>query len=101
MKYCAQIVSAGVGATRPRVPIFSTTSQAGSFLLDSVLTLNHSAEALGSSYARAQVLGRIAKGSDISTQNVAQYVGTPAVARDMLRIIEAFGTDKLHYYGMS
>ena len=61
-------------------------------------TLNHSASAFGAAYGNALVYGDLIK---TRSERVLQYVGTPSVARDMLRIVEAHGEDKLQYWGFS
>ena len=60
--------------------------------------MNSSDTALGALYADAQILGNLAHAR---MAHVAQYVGTPTVARDMLSIIRAHGIDKLQYWGFS
>ena len=68
------------------------------FILSFSETLNHSASSLSHLYEGAHIYGEIAKAR---TENVTKYVGTPAVARDMLEIVKAHGRDKLHYWGFS
>ena len=77
---------------------FSSVAESGMFLIEFVKTLNHSTSALGEAYGHSHNYGSIAK-AEIG--EVAQYVGTPAVARDMLSIVEALGQDKLQYWGIS
>ena len=68
------------------------------FLTKASETLNHSSGALGAAYGNARVYGNLIKAR---SGRVLQYVGTPSVARDMLRIVEAYGEDKLQYWGFS
>ena len=89
---------AGVGATTPSLNPFISQSQAGKSFLDYVPTLNHSDSAFGAWHASAQSLGNLAQAR---VGNLAQYVSTSAVARDMLGIVKAYGFDKLQYYGLS
>ncbi|KAF8910277.1 hypothetical protein CPB85DRAFT_1562210 [Mucidula mucida] len=50
-------------------------------------------------WANAQLLGQLAKDRD--TAGLLPYIGTENVARDMLRIIETAGQEKLLYWGAS
>ena len=62
--------------------------------------LNSSASSLHSLYGKAQILGNLAYDRP-GIRDVSPYVGTPTVARDMLSIVEAFGQEKLQYWGFS
>ena len=59
---------------------------------------NESVSSFGRSLAQSQVLAKLAADR---IQLVAESVGTPAVATDMLNIVRAFGQEKLNYYGIS
>ena len=60
--------------------------------------MNESISAFGRSLSQSQILAKLAVDR---VQLVAESVGTPAVATDMLNIVKAFGQDKLNYYGVS
>jgi pimeloyl-ACP methyl ester carboxylesterase len=61
-------------------------------------TVNSSDDSLGRSYAQYQILGDLGvkRANDTS-----RLVSTAFTARDMLRITEAFGREKLLYWGFS
>ncbi|KAJ7259682.1 TAP-like protein-domain-containing protein, partial [Mycena rebaudengoi] len=61
--------------------------------------LNASDEAVPTQWARLQLLGRLAEERD--TEHFLQHMTTDNVARDMLSITEAFGFEKLQYWGIS
>jgi hypothetical protein len=63
-----------------------------------MLAVNATPDALGRSYASALVSNSVAAER---LAGAAPYVGTAAVARDMLAISELHGFDKLQYWGMS
>lgn len=88
----------GVLFTTPSMTAFSSAGESASFLLDFAKTLNHTSSAFGEAYGNARNYGNIAKAR---MGEYAQYVGTPAVARDMLSIVKAYGEDKLQYWGFS
>jgi hypothetical protein len=54
--------------------------------------------AVARTYARFQSFGQVAQGR---VENIAPYVSTPQVARDMLAITQAAGFPKLKYWGIS
>ncbi|KAJ7474215.1 TAP-like protein-domain-containing protein [Mycena latifolia] len=62
-------------------------------------SLNASSDAVPRQWARAQLLGQLASLRD--PQSHLQHMTTDNVARDMLRITEAFGWDKLQFWGIS
>lgn len=88
----------GVGATTPALDAFASTGESAMFTLKILDTLNSSDSAFGSVYSNAHTLGHV---SETRIKDVAQYVGTPAVARDMLSIVKAYGEEKLQYWGFS
>lgn len=88
----------GVGFTTPALSVFQDQVEASRFFLQFPLNLNTSASALGDAYAKAQIFGNLV--ADRS-KYVAERVSTPLVARDMLSIVQAFGQDKLQYWGFS
>jgi hypothetical protein len=61
--------------------------------------LNQTADAVAQQWARAQILGQLAV--DRNDGNYIQHITTDNTARDMLRITEAFGFEKVQYWGVS
>lgn len=90
--------NAGIGFTTPTLVTLQSKGEEGLFMANLLSTVNASEGVLGSMYATAQNLGQLAAGR---VGDVAQYVGTPTVARDMLSITKAYGRDKLQYWGFS
>ncbi|KAJ7083878.1 alpha/beta-hydrolase [Mycena epipterygia] len=62
-------------------------------------SLNASSDAIPQAWARAHLLGQLAAERDSS--GILKYMTTDNVARDMLRITQQFGFEKLQYYGIS
>ncbi|KAJ7490993.1 Alpha/Beta hydrolase protein [Mycena latifolia] len=62
-------------------------------------SLNQSADAVAQQWARGQLVGQLAVNRN--EKNYIQYMTTDNTARDMLRITEAFGFEKLQYWGIS
>lgn len=75
--------------SEPEEALFSTALQRAA---------NETSDSLGTVFAKGQLVGKIAKAR---IPDIAQHVSTPTVARDMLSIVEAFGLDKLQYWGFS
>ncbi|KAJ7275703.1 alpha/beta hydrolase fold-domain-containing protein, partial [Mycena rebaudengoi] len=61
--------------------------------------LNQTADAVAQQWARAQILGQLAVNRNDG--NYIQHITTDNTARDMLRITEAFGFEKVQYWGVS
>ena len=59
---------------------------------------NETTSSIGWVYAEAQTIGMVTKNR---IGDIGQFISTPAVARDMLTITNAFGYDKLQYWGIS
>lgn len=87
-----------MGFTTPGLKTFKDQVEYGKFFLQFPETLDASDSSLGETYARADILGSIAKDR---VQFVAERVSTPLVARDMLSITKLLGQDKLQYWGIS
>ncbi|KAF7363044.1 AB hydrolase-1 domain-containing protein [Mycena venus] len=66
---------------------------------DTYPSLNSSYDVIPTQRARYQLLGTLAEIQD--TKNILQHITTDNVARDMLSITEAFGFEKLQYWGVS
>ncbi|KAJ7882484.1 hypothetical protein B0H13DRAFT_1629451, partial [Mycena leptocephala] len=62
-------------------------------------SLNASSDAIPHAWGRARLLGQLAAQRDMS--EILKYMTTNNVARDMLRITQKFGFEKLKYYGIS
>lgn len=89
---------AGVGQTTPNLTIFKDAAEAAQVLSPYAVNANESVSSIGRNFALFGIMNNLA--SD-RVKNLAESVGTPAVARDMLSIVEAFGQDKLQYWGVS
>lgn len=59
---------------------------------------NSTLDAISRIRARTLVYNSLAA---VRTEHVSPYVGTAAVARDLLSITRAFGYEKLQYWGLS
>ncbi len=94
----------GVGVTLPRTEFFPTETERALWLADPtkfshVINATHDSTLLPKMWANAQLLGQLA--NDRDTAGMLQHVSTDNVARDMLRITEASGQEKLMYWGVS
>jgi hypothetical protein len=78
--------------------VFPDNVENAAWEVQPMLAVNATPDALGRSYASAVVSNSIAAERLAQT---APYVGTAAVARDMLAISELHGFEKLQYWGMS
>jgi pimeloyl-ACP methyl ester carboxylesterase len=90
----------GVARTTPQLLTFNTSAEESAFVLKTFEDppLNATVDALARTYARFQAFGSLAQRR---IADVAPYVSTPLVARDMLAITQAFGREKLQYWGIS
>ena len=70
------------------------TAAAGSFPLAS----NGTVSGVQRTWAQAQLLGSLAAAHD---DGYLQHINTANPATDMLRIVEAYGEEKLQYWGFS
>ncbi|KAJ7109566.1 hypothetical protein C8R43DRAFT_1043130 [Mycena crocata] len=90
----------GVSYSTPVASFFATDAERA--LWNAAATpasLNASSNALPENWARASLLGQLAAQRD--PFGILKYMTTDNVARDMLRITEKFGFEKLKYYGIS
>lgn len=78
--------------------MFKDAAEAAQLLSTYSVNANDSASSIGRNFALNEILNNLA--SD-RVKTIAESVGTPAVARDMLSIVEAFGQEKLQYWGIS
>lgn len=84
----------------PQVNIFPDQSEnaAWQILAFRAPLYNATPDAVPRMYANARALASVAAARINST---APYLSTAQVARDMLKITNAFGRDKLQYWGFS
>ncbi|KAJ3503374.1 hypothetical protein NLJ89_g8466 [Agrocybe chaxingu] len=90
----------GVGRSTPAISVFTSNLERAEFDM-SAGTLNTettSRSTLPERWAKTQVLGSLARDR---SANVISHMTTDNVARDMLRIVEAHGRNKLQYWGIS
>ena len=92
------VVSSGIGSSTPTLALFDSPVEAIEFFSTYPTNVNESISSFGRAYAQSQIVAKLAK-TRIPT--LAESVSTPAVATDMLRIVQAFGQDKLNYWGIS
>ena len=90
----------GIGRTQPAVNVFPDDSEGTRWRLISndVPLVNTTQDAVARQHAMAIVYGDLA---EVRTQQASPYVSTALVCRDMLRIMNAYGRDKLQYWGFS
>jgi hypothetical protein len=93
----------GISYSTPTISFFTSDAERR-FLIPSATTipypsLNASSNALGTVWAQNQLLGKLALARD--TDDILQHMSTDNIARDMLCITEAFGSEKLQYWGIS
>ncbi|KAF7345026.1 AB hydrolase-1 domain-containing protein [Mycena venus] len=91
----------GVSYSTPTVYLFKTEAERALWMppASNFASLNQSADAIAQQWARAQIIGQLAVNRN--ENNYIQYITTDNTARDMLRITEAFGFEKLQYWGIS
>ena len=90
--------SSGVGETTPALSIFENSVEAGAFFSSIPFNANESISSMGTLLAHSQILGKLAEDR---AKTVAESVSTPSVARDMVAMMDAFGQEKLQYWGFS
>ncbi|KAJ6569126.1 TAP-like protein-domain-containing protein [Mycena capillaripes] len=93
----------GVSFSKPSVSFFKTAAER-ELWTPADLNLrypsaNATSEVMSNRWAQFQLIGQLAQERD--TEDILQYITTDNVARDMLRITEAFGFEKLQYWGVS
>ncbi|KAF7339069.1 AB hydrolase-1 domain-containing protein [Mycena venus] len=93
----------GVSYSTPTVSFFRTAAERALWIpptSDIVFpALNQTADAVAQQWARAQILGQLAVSRNDG--NYIQHITTDNTARDMLRITQAFGFEKVQYWGVS
>ncbi|KAJ6531975.1 TAP-like protein-domain-containing protein [Mycena capillaripes] len=88
----------GVAYSTPRVSRFATDAEEALWAATEVGDLDASADAVARMWARSQVGGRLAAER---AGDLLPHINTDNTARDMLRIVEAHGQEKLQFWGMS
>ncbi|GJJ06210.1 hypothetical protein Clacol_000399 [Clathrus columnatus] len=88
----------GIGATTPKVSSFLDDTERGVWDAGVPPLMNSTSDAFIQAYSRANIFGQLAFSR---SKHAAEYVSTANVARDMLNITNAFGFEKLKYWGFS
>ena len=88
----------GVKFSTPEFLPFRSGLEETAFFNQELITVNSSPSALGYLYERAQLLGEL---SESRVADVAQYLTTPIVSRDMLLLTDALGEEGIQYWGFS
>ncbi|KAK0202251.1 TAP-like protein-domain-containing protein [Desarmillaria ectypa] len=91
----------GVGNSTPRAEFFLSKEERSLWLADPnhwTGVPNTTSDQIRHLWASSHVIAEVAKERD---NGILNYVGTDNVARDMLRISEAAGQEKLQYWGFS
>ena len=78
--------------------MFKDAAEAAQLLSPYAVNANESVASIGRNFALIEILNNLANDR---VETLAQSVNTPAVARDMLAMVEAFGEEKLQYWGVS
>lgn len=89
---------AGVGETTPSLAVFESPAEALQFYATYPLNVNDSVSSLARAYVQGGILGNLTVDR---AKDVAESVGTAAVATDMLQIARALGQEKVNYWGVS
>lgn len=88
----------GAGDTTPFLSVFKTPQEALEIYSTFPLDAEGSVSSLGRAYTQSQIVADLAVDR---AKLVAESVGTPAVATDMLQIARALGQEKVNYWGIS
>ncbi|KAK7047751.1 hypothetical protein VNI00_006079 [Paramarasmius palmivorus] len=88
----------GVARSTPKVSWFKTRVEREVWSRPIARELNHSSDNVASHWARDKIDGRLA-GERLA--DVLPHIQTDHTARDMLRITEAYGKEKIQYWGFS
>ncbi|KAF7370117.1 Abhydrolase-4 domain-containing protein [Mycena sanguinolenta] len=87
-------------APPPRISFFASRAERQIWSVEgaSIFSVNSSADALARGWARGVVLGQLAGKRDDGS---LRFMTTDHTARDMLKIVQAHGRNKLQYWGFS
>ncbi len=91
----------GAANSIPRAQFFLSVEEQSQWLANPnhwSLVVNTTSDQIPHLWASSQVLAELAKERD---NGILDYISTDNVARDMLRITEAAGQEKLQYWGFS
>ncbi|KAJ7209103.1 TAP-like protein-domain-containing protein, partial [Mycena rebaudengoi] len=90
----------GIARSTPRVSFFETRAEREIYTANSAMSrsLNSSNDALSRAYAQALIFGQLASERDAGS---LRYINTENTVRDMLRIVQAHGREKLQFWGFS
>ncbi|KAJ7785021.1 TAP-like protein-domain-containing protein [Mycena maculata] len=92
----------GISRSTPRVSFFESRSEREVWLRSPdnlyALSMNASADALPRAWAQGIIEGQLAGQRDDGS---LRFINTDHTARDMLRIVQAHGREKLQYWGFS
>ncbi len=91
----------GIGRSTPRVSFFESRAEREIWSPSSgsnTPSMNSSADALAQALARGMLEGQLAGERDDGS---LRFITTDHTARDMLRIVQAHGLEKIQYWGFS
>ena len=90
----------GVGRSQPAVTVFTDDAEGTRWriIFSDAPLVNTSQDAVARQHDMTLLYGDLA---EARTQQASPYVSTALVCRDMLRIMNAHGRDKLQYWGFS
>ncbi len=91
----------GVANSTPRAEFFLSKEEHYQWLASTdhyTTSVNATSDQIPHLWASTQVIAGLAEATD---SGILNYIGTDNVARDMLRISEAAGQEKLQYWGYS
>ncbi|KAL0569611.1 hypothetical protein V5O48_012351 [Marasmius crinis-equi] len=88
----------GVARSTPRISFFKSRVERRLWSRYNIRELNHSADTVASVHAQSKITGDLAAQRD---EDVLAHINTDQTARDMLKITEAHGREKLQYWGFS
>jgi hypothetical protein len=80
------------------VKFFNSSVEQALWLQGGFRALNTPGDTIPKSWARAQVIGKLAAARD---KNIIRHITTDNVARDMLQIVRAHGREMIQYWGFS
>ncbi|KAG2014267.1 hypothetical protein CC2G_011100 [Coprinopsis cinerea AmutBmut pab1-1] len=92
----------GIARSTPRVSLFKTQAER-TFFEENYLKqmVNGSGEGVSKAWGLGHVIGKLATAHNAEENGYLEHINTPNTSRDMLRIVESFGREKLMYWGIS